>query len=186
MFRATTSSAIFALSLLIPTSNALSASPVDPCKVQGHALSQAQRNQTRADSRARQAEDRYYRLEDSLSRRELGYSSRLDQARANLDLSRANNTARNTNCVIRTIFWGRGGSCWAGSLSSNARRQAQARYRITSAETQLRNFQSYAEGARYRESQRLLEAQNAAAQASSDLTTAQDSYALCLSENPPQ
>jgi hypothetical protein len=151
----------------------------DSCAVEERDLARAERASVSAETRLSQSEDRLARLQDQIAFRQLSYQTQITQAEANASVISATSGGVATQCVIRALFGYRFGSCASRSIASRIGSQARARAMVNTAITRSNAYNTYAQGALYREGLRVTKAQDEYSSKTALYQVAQQAYEQC-------
>jgi hypothetical protein len=163
---------------LVYRSTLAEASP-DPCYLQGRNLSRAESAFSLSETRLAQAQDRLARLQDQIASRRYSYQTQISQAQANASAVTAISSGVAAQCAVRAIFGFGYVYCVSSSMASRIGAQARARANINAAISRSNAYNTYAQGALYREGLRVTIAQDEYNTHTSLYQNAQAAYDQC-------
>ena len=156
----------------------------DPCYMQERTLSQAERSLSTAQSRLSQAEVRLARLQDQIASRQYAYQAQIAQAQAYASVTTTIVSVGLAQCALRRFSGFGVGYCIVRSSGSRFGALARAQALVNSAVARSNAYNTYAQGALYREGLRITSAQDDYNAQTTTYQTAQSDYSQCQTAYP--
>lgn len=153
------------------------------CNSQRYLASAYQRQLQSAERRLIQQQNAYYNLENRIDVRTLSLQFQVDQAAAQRQSVAGISTGNSVGCVVRSIFWGRGGRCFANSISQTIRMQSRANALYRLAVNRYNSYRNAAASQLVRAQQRVALSQMYYDDALSRFRVAEAEYLECLSQH---
>jgi hypothetical protein len=164
---------------LVLVSSDLAFATGNSCISAEYAVNYSQRQVQLAQSNLIRQQNAQLSLQNRIDSRVLSYQLQIDQALA-LKQAAAGMTLGNTaGCFSRTIFWGGGGRCFAGSVAFIVRNQARANAFYNLAVNRLNTYQNSAASQSARMQQRVAQAQMTYDSALASFKGTEDAYLKC-------
>lgn len=113
-----------------------------PCGVEQYNMTYYERQVNSAQTRLLRQQGAYANLQDRVDARTLSLQLQVDQAQAWRQSAAGMGLGNTVGCTIRTVLWGRGGYCYAGSISYIINMRARANSNLTRAVRSLTSYQN--------------------------------------------